>query len=171
MPRRSIPTTIALLVVAVVTGCSTEGDEPPGRGATSVQSHRKRTQQQPNNPYTAKTLRSAVRAAQEFSDRYASNRFDEAYDLMSSRMRKRISDQTYEAIQRACFVGQGPPVKVVGDRVVGDTAHVRYTIGGAFERGTLTYEAGAWWVDPTTEEMTMSPTEQIEHCRPDLGND
>ena len=121
--------------------------------------------QKVDNAFKTKDLPTATRAAQEYFDRAASEDYEGAYDLTSTKFRNSMTKRGYVRMQKACVKVSGLSGDVTGTRISGNTAHVRREVAGFTFGRTLTYEKGAWWIDPDEDSAGKSAEELIAKCK------
>lgn len=153
MPRTA--TAALTLSLLLLTGC---GDDEPAGGSSATSSAQ----------FETKDLDTAVKAAQEYNDRYTSGDYEGAYDLTAKETKDAYTLEEFEKIQNACYKGAGMPVDVEGVRVNGDTATVRLVLGDFKVSRQVRYQDGSWRmaVDKDTD-LSLSADQAAAECEKD----
>lgn len=120
--------------------------------------------------FDKRDLDSAVKAVQEYSDRYTSGDFEGAYQLVSQPTRDAYSEEEFVKIQEACYQGGGTSIDVEGVRAEGDEATVRLVVAGFKESRKAVFEDGGWKAAPASDtDLSLSADKQVAKCKKENG--
>lgn len=164
---------LAVGVLVLAGGCSSS-DEAPSAGTEESQaapaSSAAEPSESPEPEGEPETLDAAAAAAQEYVDRYTSNDFGGAYDLLKTSNQEAISREDWVRVAETC-ANTGLPIEVEGVRLKDDgSAVVRYVVGGFKDTRYVWYEDGTWlsssdWADGTSADDSIAAAQADGSCR------